>query len=113
MPRTLLNLMLALLLLIPPGVCACQLAFGSCAAVEGESEPPGSPCPHDHVHTPGCLATPNTVAPSVEMPVAVPVLDFPLTECSPQPTQQTLAAPLCSPTHPARHLFVTHCSLLI
>jgi hypothetical protein len=113
MPRTLLNLLLALLLLLPPGVCACQFEFGGCAAVEEESETPGSPCPDDHVHTSGCLATPGGVTPSAELPLVAALLDLPFVECGPLPTQQPLAAPLQAPTHPARHLFVSHCSFLI
>jgi hypothetical protein len=112
MTRRLLNLLLALLLLLPPGVCACQLGFGSCATVEGESETPGSPCPHDHVHTPGCLATPTRSAPlwrsrSLSRCWTSRSEGWPGLRRNPPPRLRLL------PSDPARPLFVSHCSLLI
>jgi hypothetical protein len=120
MPALLLSLLIALRLLMPPGLCICKLSspvLRAIAITRGQ-EPPAPPSPaDDDDHHPGCPASFLSVGMGVAPPPGPGPLVLPLTGAVSIDDPLTLCS-CCDPVPPsdgvpiaAQPLYVAHCAL--
>lgn len=107
--------------MLPPGVCVCQLSGLSArlaAHLAGREQPPPPP-EDDHGHDPGCPASPLSAAlglkpshvPQHAIAFVAPSLDLAADAPAFTPPEELPSLPAAWPPDP--HLYLTHCSFLI